>query len=537
MRAAIYTRFSTDKQSEGREGTIAQQIAIATECAKRHECRIVATYSDAGISGAALGNRPELKRAIAGAEAGEFEVFIVSDLQRLSRSQADLPKLIERLAFRGVRVLGAQDGFDSIREDSELSAGLHGIIGQQFRKAIAARTRAALKMKAQAGHRAGGKPYGYRCADSETGGRCLVIDETQSPVVREIFERYAAGDSLVAIASDLNSRRVPSPGAGWARTTRRADGQWLSSGINAILHNEIYRGEFIWNRSKWTKDPDSGRRCRGERPRSEWVVQQMPELRLVEEATWERVAGRCAPREESKHLTRGGPKYLFSGLLRCGLCGSSFVIIGGTDAQRAYGCSSHKWGGEAACSNGISVRQTIVESRLLAPIKSDLLNPEMIAELRRRVTRKLAERPKAVDNGNRIGELRNQVANLTDAIASGLLRTSPAIADRLAAAETELSRLLAEAEQPKASVVDLPAQLMRRYRKLVADLENILGKEPARARAALRQICGEIKVLPHQSGEYLVAQVGLSQALLKAAVGFEKFVVAGAGFEPATFGL
>lgn len=50
---------------------------------------------------------------------------------RLPRSQADLPRIIERLAFRGVCVLGAQDGFDSSREDSDLSAGLHGIIGQQ----------------------------------------------------------------------------------------------------------------------------------------------------------------------------------------------------------------------------------------------------------------------------------------------------------------------------------------------------------------------------------------------------------------------
>ncbi len=274
----------------------------------------------------------------------------------------------------------------------------------------------------------------------------------------------------------------------------------------------------------------------------------MPELRIIDEALWESVVRR---RERASlrganvraalanvgNTGRGGPKYAFSGLLRCGLCGSSMIIIGGTNTSRAYGCSGNKQGGDTVCPNGISVRQSIVESRLLAPIKTDLLSPEILEGIRKRVAQKIAAKPKAVDNAPRIGVLKGQIENLTDAIASGALKASPALAARLNAAEAELVQLMAQATKPTAKLIDIPARLTSRFEKLVDQLEEYLGRDPNRARAALREICGEIPVFPHESGDYLVAKLGLSETFLKAAVGSEKFVVAGAGFEPATFGL
>jgi site-specific DNA recombinase len=213
------------------------------------------------------------------------------------------------------------------------------------------------------------------------------------------------------------------------------------------------------------------------------------------------------------------------------------VVVGGSSAWRAYGCSGNKYGGAAVCANGISVRQKVVEERLLAPIKADLLSPERLEALGRRVAQKVAAGPKAANTAPRISELRRQIENLAEAIANGALRASPALAERLAAGEAELGRLTAQAAKPTTRITDFPARLTARFNKAIDKLEEYLARDPNRARAALREVCGEISLFPHKSGEYLVAKLGLSETLLRAVVGSEKFVVAGVGFEPTTFGL
>src|SRR5690606_15225566 len=129
------------------------------------------------------------------------DVLLVMDLSRLSRSQ-DLPGMLLRLRHRGVRVIGVQDGFDSESRTARMQAGLSGIMSEEFRTMIADRTRSALEMRATDGRPTGGKAY------------------DDPAIVREIFQRFADGESLRSIANDLNRRGVPSPGAGWKPRAR-----------------------------------------------------------------------------------------------------------------------------------------------------------------------------------------------------------------------------------------------------------------------------------------------------------------------------
>ena len=119
---------------------------------------------------------------------------------------------------------------------------------------------------------------------------------------------------------------------------------------------------------------------------------------------------------------------------------------------------------------------------------------------------------------------------MTDAIVGEALKASRWLASRINAAEAELDQWVAQTSQPTAKLVDIPTKLTSRLEKLVDKREEPLGRDPHRASEALREICGEIAIFPHESGEYLVAKVGLGETSLKAAVGPEKFVVAGGGF-------
>jgi site-specific DNA recombinase len=154
-------------------------------------------------------------------------VVLGTDLSRLSRSQGDLSKMIDRLVAKGVRVVGVQDGYDRTRRGHKLQAGLSGIIGEAFREMVKDRTYAALESRAKEKKLTGGRAYGYR------NGK---IDKGEPYIVKEIFGRFADGASCRTIASDLNARRIPSPGSTWKRATRRASG-WMGSGVRVILRN------------------------------------------------------------------------------------------------------------------------------------------------------------------------------------------------------------------------------------------------------------------------------------------------------------
>ena len=226
------------------------------------------------------------------------------------------------------------------------------------------RTHSALQMRALEGRPTGGKVYGY---DAN-----LQPLESEAVIVREIFRRFANGESMKSIARDLNARGVPSPGSTWHRSVRRKDGWWLISTLNPMLANERYMGRVVWNRSVWVKDPDTGRRTRRDRPESEWVVTECPAL--VDLETWQKVERRQKERATGQRL--GQPRrYLLSGLLVCEQCGARLV---GTPKPPRYACGTYVNGGRVACKTDATAKLSDVEDAILAPVREALLSGEAV---------------------------------------------------------------------------------------------------------------------------------------------------------------
>src|SRR6185437_4011573 len=149
---------------------------------------------------------------------------------------------------------------------------------------------------------------------------------------------------------------IPSPDSAWKRTQRRVAG-WMGSGIRVILRNERYRGVVHWNTSEWRRDPDTGKR-----------------RRIISDELWERAKRRIQRTAEDSHWAapKGKPKYLLSGLLRCGVCGAHYVIANAHE----YSCSAYIDG--RACKNGIRVRRDVLERSILDPVRRELLAPERV---------------------------------------------------------------------------------------------------------------------------------------------------------------
>lgn len=464
MIARLYARYSTDRQSET---SIADQLAVGRRHAADNRWPIGSEHTDEGISGAALGNRPGLRQALALLRPGD--VLVVTDLSRLSRSQ-DLAPLITRLRHRGIRVVGVQDGYDSESRTARMQAGLSGIMSEEFRAMVADRTRSALELRARAGQPTGGKAY------------------ENAEIVREVFGRFAAGESLKSIVSDLNGRAVPSPGANWKQRASPR-GKWLVSALHSLLQNERYIGRLVWNRSQWVKDPDSGKRARRERPQSEWIVQACEPL--VDQATWDAAQSRFRQRPGKG----GAPRYLLSGLLECGICGSKLIVAGGS--QHRYVCGAFHAGGEHACANRASFPRAIAEQKILAPVIEDMLSPEAISIGVRMMAeeRKAAEAPIARES--------EEVRTLERLVREGVL-TREVAAPALAEARRKV--------RPQV-VTDLPWPSPQAWKAAAEGLREILqGEDVTAARSALRELVGVIPCTPADG--YVVAALTARQVLL-----------------------
>ena len=484
-----YARYSTDRQTEA---SIVDQRRRCHEYAHSRGLLVTSDFSDQGVSGAAFGNRPDFQRVLGILKAGD--TLLTADLTRLSRSQ-ELAPLLDRLRFRGIRVIGILDGFDSDSPQARMQAGLSGLMSDELRAGIRARTHSALQMRAVAGRPTGGKVYGF------SGDRGVRAEEATT--VREIFSRFAAGETMKSIVRDLNLRRVPSPGAAWNRTKRRRDGCWLISTLNPFLQNERYIGRIVWNRSVWVKDPDSGRRLRRTRPESEWVVTEG--TALVDLGTWNAVQQRFRERAVGGRSARPR-KYLLSGLLTCERCGSRLVV---TSKPARYACGTFLYGGKTACSVSATAKLEVVENAILAPVRSELLGEEAVERFCVSI-RQLHQQ----DRDEPDHRLTAMEAALEDEIADleALIVSRPARAGTLAPVIEELRsrrfslRRIASLRTSAEENRSLPAE--NEYRAAVADINEALrGSNVEAARAALRSMIGEIPVF--QMGRQLAGRLTL----------------------------
>jgi len=301
MKAAIYCRYSSDKQ---REASIEDQARNCRRVAEREGLTVGEIYQDHAVSGSSS-DRTGYQKMLRDAKAGLFEVLLVDDTSRLARDQVEAETAFRRLEHWGVRVISATDGYDSRSAGRKVHRAVKGLMNEVYLDDLAAKTHRGLEGQARAGNNAGGRAYGYRHVPIEDASRVdaygrpiLVavrrsIDSEQAAVVVQIFQWFGEGFSARWIANELNRLKAPSPGANCNRKSRRRDGVWLSSAIagnprkgTGLLNNELYRGRYIWNRSRWVRDRETRRRVCRTRPEAEWVVREMPDLRIVSDELW-----------------------------------------------------------------------------------------------------------------------------------------------------------------------------------------------------------------------------------------------------------
>ncbi len=541
-KAAIYARYSSDKQSEA---SIDDQVRLCEEHAKREGWQAVQHYADHGISGASL-IRPGVQALLADAQSGKFEVVVAESLDRLSRDQEDVAGLYKRLTFAGVEIITLSEG-----RISELHIGLKGTMGALYLKDLADKTRRGLRGRVENGKSGGGNSFGYdvlttfnAVGEPERGNR--TINDVQAAIVRQIFNDYAAGKSPKAIARALNAKGVAGPsGKGWGQST--INGNWRRG--TGILNNELYVGRLVWNRLSYVKNPDTGKRVSRQNPQSEWIIKDVPELRIIDQDLWDRVKERQKElRRQPAFHERQRPRLLLSGLLKCGICKGGFSKV----SKDHYGCSNAR--NKGTCDNRKTIRRNELESLVLGALQSRLMEPALLEEFCDEFTRyqkELRQARNAAIHAARaeLVALEKERLSLIQAIKDGV--PGAELKDDFIRVRDRREELEAQLDGKEEDLVVLHPHMAAHYREQVEGLIAVLNDDKNRAEAAeiIRSLVDRIELSPNSQGALDIDLFGDLAGILSVAAKQERpldesdprvqqvKLVAGAGFEPATFRL
>ena len=562
LRAVIYARYSTDHQSAA---SVTDQIRLCERLCAEKGWTIAGIYSDDAQSGFNH-LRSDYQRMLSFVEAGSCDVIVAESYERLIRDGEHSARLYKRMTYLGVPIVTSKGS-----RITEIDVGLSSLVSGMTRKLIADKTHRGLEGRVIAGKSAGGISYGYRLdrqlrpdGTFTTGDR--VIDPDEAAIIRRIFGEYDQGLSARTIAMGLNRDAIPAPRAGGKGT-----GTWSFSTISGnwkrgtgILNNEIYIGRLVWNRQRFVKDPDTNKRQARLNPPEDWVIHDVPDLRIIDDSLWDRVKQRqgairdeivtareASPHTGAPHTERGKrPSYLFSGLLSCGCCGANYIMISAT----RYGCAAAR--NKGTCANRKTIARKDIEARSLAGLRHKLMHPDLVRAFITEYQRALREADTQdamarKTHMRRLDAVCKEIDNMVDAIAKGMFHDSmKARMDRLEAERQDLETRISALPAP-APVVLHPG-VADIYARKVGDLAAALDQDGTRTEAAevLRGLIQQITLRPDADapnghvieiyGE-LGAILALCDTDAKARTGGagigQVTLVAGTGFEPVTFRL
>jgi len=494
-RAAIYARYSSDNQDDR---SVDDQIALCRDYAARHDLDVVAVFEDRAISGASVHNRPGIQRLLAAANARQFEVVIAESMSRIGRDQEDRAAIRKRLKFRDVQLMTPADGVVT-----HLVDGVRAVVDSQYIEDLKAATVRGMKASIADGLNAGGRAYGYRPVKGEPGQLAIVADEAD--VVRRVFRAFINGDSPRTIAGQLNRDRVAAPRKDFWRASTIIGSNLRGHGI---LLNQIYTGKIVWNRVRMVKHPDTGRRLSRVNPTSEWLSIDVPHLRIIDDAIWIAAQTRRQSRSCAKPRGRIRPRYMLSGLLRCGACGAG-MSAKDTDRKGRRTCCS-QFMQARSCSNGRGYYLDDIERAVVNGLRVRLGTRDAIAHFVRCYNEaKRRSAHDAIDVRARLGhdlaEAQRILDRMIDAHIRGRITDDEAEArlPQLRTARDRIKSELAVCEAPP-KVVTLRPAAVDDYLRGLEDLAGLINGDLRDGddglAMSMRKFLDKVTVLPAPAG-------------------------------------
>jgi site-specific DNA recombinase len=266
IRCAIYTRVSTDERLDMEFNSLDAQreAGLAYIQSQKHEGWIPVgdRYDDGRFSGGSM-DRPALQRLLRDVESGRIDVIVVYKVDRLSRSLSDFARIVEVFEKDKASFVSITQQFNTTTSMGRLTLNILLSFAQFEREVIGERIRDKFAASRRKGMWMGGvPPLGYDVID-----RKLVVNETETDLVRLIFMRFLRVGSVTKLAQEL--RRAGHTTKSWTtQDGRQRPGKPIDKGaIYKILNNRVYLGEAVHKATNYPGEHEA----------------------IIDQATWDKV--------------------------------------------------------------------------------------------------------------------------------------------------------------------------------------------------------------------------------------------------------
>ena len=375
-RVAAYCRVSTDNEDQANSFE-SQQRYFRQYIERNPDWELYEIFADEGISGTNTKKRKEFNRMIACAKNGDFDLIITKEISRFARNTLDSIYYTRDLKKHGVGVIFMNDNINTLDGDAELRLAIMSSIAQEESRKTSERVKWGQKRQMEQGVVFGRSMLGY-----DVKGGKMYINEEGAKIVRLIFHKFVKeGKGTHVIARELREEGI---------APMRVK-EWQNTVILRVIRNEKYCGDLV---QKKTYTPDFlSHEKKYNRGQEEFVIikdhhEPIVSRELFDEAN--RILDEKSLSQEGK--AKHSSRYPFSGKIKCGCCGASYVARYKTrrDGSRykAWRCNeaakhgsphTDKAGNKVGCS-GISIRNEDATHIMYLVMKELKLNQTKITD-------------------------------------------------------------------------------------------------------------------------------------------------------------
>lgn len=330
-RVAAYARVSTGKDTM-LHSLGAQVSYYSGYIQRRPDWLYAGVYADKAHTGTKE-ERPEFQRLLADCKAGMIDLIVVKSISRFSRNTLAFLRIIRELRDIGVNVYFEEQNIYSMSGDGEMMLTLLAAFAQAESQSVSENCKWRIRKRF-----ANGEPaclscmYGY---DIRNGS--IEINREETEVVRMIFSDYQAGMGVEAITKKLNSMGIPA----------ERKKKWAFTTVWQILKNEKYTGNSLLQKT-YVPDFITKRAVRNQHDLPMFYAENTHPA-IIDMATFMNVQTIMEQhRIENKAKDNSMLRYPFTGKVKCGNCGRSYIRKL-TRGDTMWQCKTYLHYGKAAC--------------------------------------------------------------------------------------------------------------------------------------------------------------------------------------------
>lgn len=356
-RVAAYARVSLEKDSM--HHSLSAQVSYYSSMIQKHPGWVFAgIYADEAKTGT-KDSRENFQRMLADCRAGKIDMVITKSISRFARNTVTLLETIRELKDLAIDVFFEEQNIHTLSSDGELMLTILASYAQEESRSASENQ----KWRVQKGFENGELlNWRFMLGYNIDKGK-VTIDEKEAEIVREIFRRFLAGQSMNSIATYLNSAGIH--GA--------LGGNWVPQNIRRILSNEKYTGDaLLWKHFRNNHIEKKKTVNRGELPR---YFAEETHPAIIDKDTFSAAKARLDSIATSAASRAPYSTNAFSGIIICGRCGGKYRRIK-NHQYHAWNCAAYAKNGKEGC-DGLQIREDVLQQTAAEALGVKAYNEEL----------------------------------------------------------------------------------------------------------------------------------------------------------------